>query len=111
MKVTTSTAEVDINLIDMAKNEDKKDVVVIEGGLPVGAMNEELIAQASEVEGDDEGKIVKTIETTTIEIPKEDATKSFFKALGKKHDEENHWKDYKPKDRDLSKNRNKNIIY
>jgi hypothetical protein len=103
---------VDINLIDMAKKEDKKDVVVIEGGLPVGAMNEELIAQASEVEDGDEGKIVKTIETTTIEIPKEeDATKSFFKAMGKRHDEENHWFDYKPKNRDLSKNKNKHIIY
>lgn len=62
-------------------------------------------------DGDEDNSVVKVTETTTIEGADEDPTKSFFKAMGKKHDEENHWFDYKPKNRDLSKNKNKHIIY
>jgi hypothetical protein len=58
-------------------------------------------------DGDDKSMVV---EETTI-VSDDDKTKSFFKSLGKKHDEENHWKDYKPTVRNLSNNKNKNIIY
>lgn len=150
MKVTTSTAEVDINLNDMAKSDKEKELVeklkgynhpegkeqnlvdydevsrqdaikLLDNGMSIDELRKEIVEQGWDdaspiykiISGDDNegGKIVKTIETTTVEMPEEDATKSFFKAMGKKHDEENHWKDYKPQNRDLSKNKNKHIIY
>ena len=68
---------------------------------------------------DDNGDTIKT-ETTMIENTKsddepekkeEDETKSFFKSFGKRLDENNHWKDYKPKKSDLSGNKHKYIIF